>query len=180
MKYLIFAIFVFFALVGCDHDCKVVDENFIAAALKEGNIVEIDNDVVSVNGIRQGIFANPFWLIKEKKTGITTGCFSIPECVRMDETKARGVVKISTNDFSTYVENGSEQCPGDITSVTYFLDTFYSPYGAVSSDRNQLRNAIKNQVGLWNGHPDLPGKRLGWCVEKNPHTCYQDEVDAGE
>jgi hypothetical protein len=92
------------------------------------------------------------------RRGLTTGCFSIPECVRMDEKK-KGNIKISEDDFAVYHEI-------DNTGVLYFLDTFYYPYWY--SNGNYI--AFRNQVDNYDGGK-YENKRKGCCLN-NPEKCH--------
>lgn len=194
-EFLLIVSSLFLFLIGCndpvtlgyqDFEDVILDEILFGSAVtanyQDGLLtLNIDNSEESIIETFE-IDIVPFIdgiLVNKSHHALTTGCFEVPECVRMDDTKGRAVVSISLDDFTLYWEDNSEEFPGDITGVTYFSTDWYFPYGASNANRNQLRNEIQNEVGLWNGHPSMHGKRLGWCQEKNPHTCYQDEVDGG-
>jgi hypothetical protein len=141
-------------LLGCCDDCREqVDENEIAKAIKSGAMVNIDDDMISIDGIVVGHTAR----------AITTGCFGIPECIRLDETN-RGIVKKSTDDFSSYGEAEANDPP---TGVTYFSTNFYGPYWYSNGTYTAMRALITAGGGTY------PGKRIGWC-NNHQDRCVQD------
>jgi hypothetical protein len=184
-------------VLACEPE-KECDDSWIRNAILDQRVVTVvEKEVIVDNGIVAGRYTGTFHYtgvmdynatlaervqadkgIVQIKNPLTTGCFGVPECTRLDGTKGRAIVRVVDDDFTIYWEDESDAWPGDIGGVTYCLEGPYSPVDDVSSDRNQLRNRIQNQIDRWAGHPSYHGKRLGWCQEKNPHLCHQDEGGA--
>lgn len=173
--------------IGCE-DEKEVNDNYVKQAILDMKLVTImDDATVNIDGIVGLRYVGTFHYTglmdsAQDRDGIsakalTTGCFSVPTCFRMDDTKGRAVWSRVTGDAAIYWEDGSDMWPGDIGGVTYGNSAEpngYFPFDATSVQRNVLRTRIQNQAGNWAGYPNADGQRLGWCQEKNPHTCYQD------
>jgi hypothetical protein len=151
MKWIALVIVV--SLCACEPETKKVDENFIVDAMQDGKIVTVEKEDVIINGVVVGELSEP----------LTTGCFSIPECVRMDEVN-RGIIKKLTDDFSNYAEAEAQSPP---TGVTYFLTTYYGPYWATNGTYTAMRALITATGG------EYPGKRVGWC-NNHPERCVEE------
>ena len=162
--------------LGCCDDCEQEQtiENLIFDEITIGSQVMVyhnDNFVdISIDDGQQTVMVSfeVFELpridgisIGVSRRGLTTGCFSIPECVRMDEKK-KGNIRISEDDFAVYHEI-------DNTGVLYFLDTYYNPYWYSNGAWQAFRNQVDNHGG-----EKYKNKRKG-CCQNNPEKCHCEE-----
>ena len=158
----VFIVLCLFVLSCCD-PCEVSEPEanaLIKAALLDGSAVtvweESDHKSIEIDGIIQ---------FTTSKKALTTGCFSIPTCVRIDDDY-RGIIKISEDDFIMYDE---KEFYG--SSVTYILNTSYSPYWVGNGNATAFRNVVKNHGG-----GAYENKRKGCCAN-NPSKCHCVEMD---
>ena len=149
MKNLILAIALF--VCACDSGSYVTNTD-IVDALQAGEIVNINDGEASINGIVVGELSDP----------LVTGCFGIPTCVKMEPSDtSRGIIKISTDDFSYYAEVGSQEPP---TGYTYFVSTYYSPYWATTGAYTEIRGLVDAA-----GYGD---ERVAYC-STSPERCVE-------
>jgi len=153
MRWFLLALCLSISLISCEED-EQVDDNFIVSALKSAHVVTIDAEqTVRIGGIIVGTYTG----------AVTTGCFGIPTCVRMDEVN-RGIIKKDIDDFSLYAEAEAASPPD---GVSYFLTDFFGPYWATNGTYQSMRGLINATGGTY------PGKRVGWC-NNHPARCVQE------
>lgn len=148
MKNLVFAIL--FLLIGCSHE---VDESYIVEALMNGETVEVAGIDESLDIIKNNV--------------ITEGCFGYEWCVKMTGTKGRAIA--TPEDIYNYMEAGSEQYPGDITSVTYLNKNYYPYYADSDVSHMQLRG----EVSTWG--PGWFVLLMDWCGGPGFIYCVHEE-----
>lgn len=127
--------FVLIAVVGFMIGCNT--NRAIPELLEEGAIITIDQ--------------------AEKTRAVTTGCFGIPTCVRMDDPR-RLVVQRVTWKLGMYCTN--------CTGVTYFLSNYYTY--AVADDEQCV--AFYNIVN--NYREDLRVQVVEQCLS-SPVSCEE-------
>ena len=172
MKYLLI-VWIVFSLFGCKDDSKeITDRAVIVKALTNGDLVhvrknrnmEVNNAVVGRVSAGLMDVVHPLWKGGESKDvkAVVTGCFSIPECVKIESSdKHRGIIKISNDDFTVYDDD--EYLYG---AVTYFFTSFYNPYWSNSLPAA----AFRGMVNAANGGA-YANKRSGCCAN-NPEKCH--------
>ena len=162
-------LFIFFMvlLIGCnDNDEPELNEieNLIVSEITVGSLVMVyyDDEYIDVridDGQSTTMVSFEFNTmplidgisIFARKRCLTTGCFSIPTCVRMDELK-KATIRISEDDFAVYNEI-------DNTGILYFLDTYYAPYWY----SNELWQIFRNEVDNYGGGI-YKAKRQNCCL----------------
>lgn len=143
---------------GCPDDVEEITQSgaeaLIAGSILAGDIVTVtevgDDKEIKIDGLTVAV----------TKSAITTGCFGIPSCVRMDEPN-RGVVKSDIDDF-VFMDNYA-------TGVTYFSDVYYTPYWA------QAPAAAYHAMDALIMAQGYRERRNGWCRE-HAAKCVVPEI----
>lgn len=167
--------------VSCD-DCTTVEieddlsaKKLIAEMAMNGDIVHVDDrDIVSggevvaiapreIKTVRMAVVAcDPFGWGPEYDWLCT-----------MNGTKGRGIAKAAAtptiDDVACYIESGSEDYPGDITSTTYFNADSYPNYLDTSANPNAFFGLTIAAFG-----PEWSPILEQWCTNDHIPMCNQE------
>ena len=176
MKEVLISIIVGLLFVNCETDIPEFSEQegmkFVAKQVKQGRIVEVDNDGISIGGIIVGVIE----VKQSRKNLITCDPFGWgPEYdwfCKMTGSKGRSIARYSespeSSDFGVHNESPSEDYPTDMTSTLYYS----SDYFVHASDTDVSYQALRSAVASWGAGWD--DARIDYCSIDSPTRCNQD------